>query len=70
MAWSQKDLAEAAGVSISTLAEFERDLRIPHGPNLAALARALVEAGIELIPADDVSTIEQPKGAGVRFSRL
>lgn len=67
LAWSQKDLADAASVSVSTLAEFERELRIPHRPNLVALRLALEAAGVEFIAAGDQSGDGLGKGAGVRL---
>jgi len=45
--WSQPQLAEASGVSVSTIRDFETGKRSPIGNNLAALQRALEAAGVE-----------------------
>jgi transcriptional regulator with XRE-family HTH domain len=44
---SQKELAEAAGLSVKHLGEIERGRRFPRLPTIAALERAL-----ELSPGD------------------
>ena len=44
--WSQRQLAEAASVGLSTIADFERGKRTPIGNNLAAIRRVLEEAGV------------------------
>jgi transcriptional regulator with XRE-family HTH domain len=49
--WSQPELAQASGVSVSTIRDFETGKRSPIGSNLAALNRALERAGIEFLPA-------------------
>nr|WP_255395866.1 helix-turn-helix transcriptional regulator [Neorhizobium galegae] len=62
LGWSQTELAEAANVSRQTIADFERGAHVPIPNNLASIATAFTEAGIELIP-------ENGGGAGVRFAR-
>lgn len=52
--WSQRDLAAKAGVSGSTLRDFETGRRIPMPNNLRALRRALEDAGIEFLFTGDV----------------
>lgn len=47
--WSQQDLAEKAGIALSTVADFERGLRIPVPNNALAIQRALEMAGIVLV---------------------
>lgn len=47
--WSQQRLAQAAGVSESTVRDFEKGRRQPIAANLQALARTLEEAGVELL---------------------
>ncbi len=49
--WSQGDLAKAAGVSVSTIAEFEKGSRTPIANNLAAIRSVLEAAGVRFTPA-------------------
>jgi transcriptional regulator with XRE-family HTH domain len=60
--WSQTDLATQAGVSLSTVRDFETGKRTPIANNLAAMQKALSEAGVEFIP-------ENGGGAGVRLRK-
>lgn len=53
IAWSQRDLAEAARVGLSTVADFERGRRVPIENNLVALERALEEAGVAFTNGDE-----------------
>jgi len=46
---TQGALAEAASVSKSVIVDFEKGHRVPNRNNLAAIQRALEEAGIEFI---------------------
>jgi transcriptional regulator with XRE-family HTH domain len=59
--WTQRELAEAASVGISTVQNYENELRSTAPGNQAALKRALEQAGIEFIPA------RNGKGVGVRL---
>ena len=59
---SQEDLAKRAGVGLSTVRDFEKGTRRPVRNNLAALARALEEAGIGPTFTDD----DKPLGIRVR----
>jgi transcriptional regulator with XRE-family HTH domain len=59
--WSQMQLAEAAGVALSTVNDFEIDKREPRSDNLDAMRRSLETAGVEFIPA------KSGKGVGVRL---
>jgi DNA-binding XRE family transcriptional regulator len=48
--WSQRDLADKSGVSLSAIKDFERDAgRKTIASNRAALQRAIEEAGVKLI---------------------
>ncbi len=62
MDWSQQALADAAGVGISTVRDFEKGRRIPHPANLSAIRAALESAGIEFIE-------ENGGGPGVRLRK-
>ena len=48
---SQRDLAVASGVHLQTLLDFVGH-RIPRGPTMQAIARALEDAGIVFIPRE------------------
>ncbi|MEN3952717.1 helix-turn-helix domain-containing protein [Iodidimonas sp. SYSU 1G8] len=60
--WNQEDLARHAGVSRSTVREFEAGHHELHRATEAQLVRALEDAGVCLIVADD-------QGVGVRMAR-
>ncbi len=49
LAWSQQDLAKAAGVGTSTIADFERGSRTPVANNAQAIRAALEGAGISFL---------------------
>lgn len=57
--WTQKQLAEAASVGLSTVKAFESGASTPMVNNLKAMQSALENAGIQFIP-------ENGGGAGVR----
>ncbi len=59
--WTQRDLAEAASVGISTVQNYENELRATAPANQTAMQRALEQAGIEFISA------RIGKGVGVRL---
>ncbi|MDO8912202.1 MAG: HNH endonuclease [Phenylobacterium sp.] len=48
--WSQADLAKAAGVGVSTIADFEKGTRTPIANNLSATRRAFEVAGVTFTP--------------------
>jgi transcriptional regulator with XRE-family HTH domain len=54
LAWSQQDLAKAAKVAISTVADFERGQRTPVVNNAQAIRAALEGAGIRFLPTGAV----------------
>lgn len=54
LAWSQQDLAKAAGVGASTVADFERGSRTPIANNAQAIRSALEAAGICFLPTGAV----------------
>lgn len=49
---SQRDLAEAASVSLSAILDFETETRKARPATLAALRRALEDAGVVFIPVN------------------
>ena len=59
--WSQEQLAEASHLGLSTIRDFEKSRRTPSHNNLAAIVRALEDAGVEFIA-------QNGGGHGVRFS--
>ncbi len=60
--WTQEDLAEAAGVSRSTVRDFEKGRHDLNRVSAAQIRGALEAAGVILIPADAL-------GPGVRLRR-
>ena len=60
--WNQEDLAVSAGVSRSTVREFEAGHHELHRSTESLLVRALEDAGVRLIEAGD-------EGFGVRMAR-
>jgi transcriptional regulator with XRE-family HTH domain len=59
--WTQEHLAVIAGVSRSTIKDFECNRHAIHRATEVLLIRALEEGGVSLIPA-------QEEGPGVRLS--
>jgi len=49
LGWHQSDLAKAAGVSLNTLNNLERDVVDARRSTVTAIQRALEQAGIEFI---------------------
>ena len=60
--WTQRQLAEASQVGLSTVRSFEAGTSLPIANNLAALQRALEAAGVEFIA-------ENGGGPGVRLRK-
>jgi len=46
LGWTQGDLAKRAAIGLSTLRDFEADKRTPIANNIAAIRRALEDAGL------------------------
>ncbi len=58
--WSRKQLAQSSLIAERTLVDFERGARNPLGRTLLDIRRALEEAGVIFIDADE-------EGPGVRL---
>jgi len=58
--WSQGDLADRAGVSRSTVKDFETGRHALHQSTERLLTAAIEQGGVELLPAGEA-------GAGVRI---
>jgi transcriptional regulator with XRE-family HTH domain len=70
LAWSQQDLAKAAKVATSTVADFERGQRTPVANNAEAIRTALENSGVRFLPTGAVigpavPVITQSDRAGV-----
>jgi transcriptional regulator with XRE-family HTH domain len=65
LAWSQQDLAKAASVATSTVADFERGQRTPVANNSQAIRSSLEGAGIQFLPT---GAIIGPPIPGIRPS--
>ena len=52
LGWSQTELAKRASVSLSTVRDFETGVRTPIANNIAAMRRAIGDAGIEFVDDD------------------
>src|SRR5688572_13685938 len=50
LSWSQEELEARSGVKKKTIADFEREARVPHPRNMAAIKRALEKGGVVFIP--------------------
>jgi DNA-binding transcriptional regulator YiaG len=53
--WTQQELARRASVGLSTVRDFEKGERTPIPNNLAAIRRAIENAGVRLV-FDDAGT--------------
>lgn len=63
LAWSQADLARAASVAVSTVADFERGQRTPVANNAQAMKDAIEAQGISFLPGGAVVTAKMPPPA-------
>jgi transcriptional regulator with XRE-family HTH domain len=60
--WSQPQLADASGASVSTIRDFETGKRNPIVNNLVAIQTALETAGVIFVPGNG-------EGPGVRLRK-
>ncbi len=68
--WTQQKLAIAAGVAVSTVASFERSLRVVTAKTNRAMASETIQAMQRTLEAAGVDfTPENGSGAGVRFRK-
>lgn len=63
LGWSQQELADKAIVSTNAVTRLERGEVDPRVSTIMAVQKALSEAGVEFIPADE------RKGEGARMSK-
>lgn len=63
--WSQTRLAQASNLSESTIRDFEKGRRIPSVNNLAAIRRAMEEAGVAFLEDGE----NKQGGPGVRMGK-
>jgi transcriptional regulator with XRE-family HTH domain len=68
--WSQAQLAEKAGVGVSTVISFENDQRNPRADKLAAIECAFVVAGIEFQNGGSPGVRLKPKAKGRRPAQV
>ena len=66
LSWSQGELADRAGVSRSTVKDFETERHALHHSTERLLIDAIEAGGVCLIPAD---AMDAGAGAGVRLKR-
>lgn len=60
--FNQKKLADASGVGLSTVVDFEKNRRVVSSSSVSALEAALEKAGVTFLP-------ENGGGVGVRLSK-
>jgi transcriptional regulator with XRE-family HTH domain len=64
LSWTQPQLAEAAGIGLSTVVDFEKERRAVSTDAVGKMEAALEGAGVELIEENGTSA---GGGAGVRM---
>ena len=62
--WSQQELASAAGVSLSTVRDYEKGRTVPIQATLAAMRTALEAQGIEIVNDGARLGVAGPKRSG------
>ena len=60
---SRDDLADMAEVGVATISDFERGQRQPYERTLRDIRKALEDAGVLFVPADETASV------GVRLKR-
>jgi transcriptional regulator with XRE-family HTH domain len=64
--WSQDQLAENAQVARATIADFERNARMPMRQNMLSITSTFEAAGVSFIPDSE----DSQAGTGVRFRKV
>ncbi|PVE26449.1 transcriptional regulator [Microvirga sp. KLBC 81] len=62
--WSQLELAARSNLGESTIRDFEKGRRVPSVNNLAAIQRALEQAGVEFTNGDEPGVKLKRKSPG------
>ena len=57
---TQRELAERLGIAPSTIAMYERDLRVPPGNILVAMAHVLGTTAEQILPLDPEAFADRP----------
>ncbi len=70
LAWSQAELASAARVATSTIADFERGVRTPVPNNVQAIREALESNGLRFLAGGVVSGSKLPKPPSLKPGAL
>src|SRR3954470_15296902 len=67
LGWSQQELAQQAGIAISTVADFERGERTPVPANMDAIKSALERGGITFLEGGPV--VGRPTATGAKATK-
>lgn len=68
ISWTQRHLAKASGVSLGTIADFERLARTPVPRNIEMLRNALIEGGVTFTQTGVMLTNPDQADAALPFS--